>query len=121
MERRFNNGLTNENKEITIVITGFGPFREHVVNSSWEAVRLIPNRGIDLPENIKEDTPVHIIAYLMPVEYKCIADIVPKIWDKHKPDVSILTMEKGCTFFPSYVQFGYRLGPNLFPFCRKVL
>ncbi|XP_014400916.1 PREDICTED: pyroglutamyl-peptidase 1-like protein [Myotis brandtii] len=30
-----------------VVVTGFGPFRQHLVNSSWEAVKLTVHVGVD--------------------------------------------------------------------------
>jgi pyroglutamyl-peptidase len=73
---------------IKVLLTGFGPFRDHVVNSSWQSVRRIPDRGIKLPSNIQTNTPVHLMVYELPVIYTTIAKVIPELWKKHQPDVS---------------------------------
>lgn len=89
VENTFSNGSETQENEpgITVLYTGFGPFRDHVVNASWEAVSRIPERGIALPPNIKPQTPVKLVAYYLPVVYQLVADVVPKLWAKHQPDV----------------------------------
>lgn len=90
IEKQFSNGSETQENEpgITILYTGFGPFRDHVVNASWEAVSRIPERGITLPPNIDPKTPVKLVAYYLPVVYQLVADVVPKLWAKHQPDVN---------------------------------
>lgn len=61
-----------------VLVTGFGPFRDHSVNASWEAVKLLPNykiEGVNL--HIKE----------IPVTYKDVEEIVPKLWKDLQPKV----------------------------------
>ncbi|TFK13019.1 leucine-rich repeat and WD repeat-containing protein 1 [Platysternon megacephalum] len=56
----------------TVVVTGFGPFRQHLVNSSWEAVKVMSKLG--LGENID----LHIMQ--LPVAYQKAKELVCKIW-----------------------------------------
>jgi hypothetical protein len=72
---------------INILITGFGPFRDHVVNASWEAVKLLNPDGIPWPSNISRGTPLHISFCQLEVAYKVIHTQVPGLWDKQKPHV----------------------------------
>jgi len=90
MERRIGDEADGNNG-INVLITGFGPFRDHTVNASWEAVRLIPDRGISLPSNLSSGIPVNLVTYQIPVVYKSVAHIVPRLWDKHQPDVNTIT------------------------------
>lgn len=87
IEHRIGRETPEGSRPITILMTGFGPFREHVVNASWQTVRLIPERGVTLPPNIDGDTPVKLIIYEVPVIYKLVARIIPQLWEKHQPDV----------------------------------
>jgi len=89
IEKVHNNDTAGKEEEngITVLLTGFGPFRDHVVNASWQAVRLIPDRGIALPSNIPSGTHVKIVACEVPVIYDTVAEVVPKLWEQHKPNV----------------------------------
>ncbi|XP_023219839.1 pyroglutamyl-peptidase 1-like [Centruroides sculpturatus] len=59
-----------------IIITGFGPFRDIEVNSSWIAVRELAKVGID---------GVNLIIKEIPVEYETVTKIIPELWKKYKP------------------------------------
>nr|XP_032638924.1 pyroglutamyl-peptidase 1-like protein [Chelonoidis abingdonii] len=61
----------------TVVVTGFGPFRQHLVNSSWEAVKEMSKLG--LGENID----LHIMQ--LPVAYQKAKDLICKIWGTLQP------------------------------------
>ncbi|CAG9853752.1 unnamed protein product [Phyllotreta striolata] len=58
-----------------ILVTGFGPFGEHVVNASWKAVQLLPDE-IDGINIIKEE---------IPVQYSQVEQKVPDLWRQHQP------------------------------------
>lgn len=71
-----------------ILVTGFGPFRDHQVNASWEAVRL-------LPDEIDEFTLVKIE---IPVVYDSVETKIPVLWKDYKPEVNRIkyNMEPNC-------------------------
>lgn len=59
-----------------IVVTGFGPFKDHEqVNSSWEAVKL-------LPDTLHHEGKVYEIKKLeIPVVYDQVQQHLQNIWD----------------------------------------
>ncbi|KAJ7402560.1 hypothetical protein BTVI_85260 [Pitangus sulphuratus] len=61
----------------TVVVTGFGPFRQYLVNSSWEAVKELSKRG--LGENI------NLQVMQLPVVYQKAKEQVIKIWTTLQP------------------------------------
>ncbi|XP_014432070.2 pyroglutamyl-peptidase 1-like protein isoform X2 [Pelodiscus sinensis] len=65
----------------TVVVTGFGPFRQHLVNSSWEAVKEMSMLG--LGENID----LHIMQ--LPVAYRKAKELVCKIWGTLQPLLTV--------------------------------
>ncbi|XP_044835643.1 pyroglutamyl-peptidase 1-like protein [Mauremys mutica] len=65
----------------TVVVTGFGPFRQHLVNSSWEAVKEMSKLG--LGENID----LHIMQ--LPVAYQKAKDLICKIWGTLQPLLTV--------------------------------
>lgn len=68
----------------TVVVTGFGLFRDYDVNSSWEVARVLPETGI------AEELNINLVTFLVPVSYKDVDQIVPSLWAQHKPAVSHL-------------------------------
>ena len=60
-----------------IILTGFGPFRGHDINASWESVKLVP----ELWENDKYE----IIIEEIPVQYEFVETKVPDKWADLKP------------------------------------
>ncbi|XP_065268563.1 pyroglutamyl-peptidase 1-like protein [Emys orbicularis] len=65
----------------TVVVTGFGPFRQHLINSSWEAVKEMSKLG--LGENID----LHIMQ--LPVAYQKAKELVCKIWGTLQPLLTV--------------------------------
>ncbi|XP_024066719.1 pyroglutamyl-peptidase 1-like protein [Terrapene carolina triunguis] len=65
----------------TVVVTGFGPFRQHLINSSWEAVKETSKLG--LGENID----LHIMQ--LPVAYQKAKELVCKIWGTLQPLLTV--------------------------------
>ena len=61
-----------------IVVTGFGPFRGHEVNPSWEAVKGLPA--------IWEEGEHKLLVEEIPVEYDFVLKEVPDRWSSHSPD-----------------------------------
>lgn len=72
-----------------IIVTGFGPFRNHNVNASWEAVKLLPEHF----------NGFHIIKKEIPVTYNHVENLVPDIWNTFNPIVSTLFSHKILVFW----------------------
>ncbi|XP_062998727.1 pyroglutamyl-peptidase 1-like protein [Elgaria multicarinata webbii] len=64
-----------------VVVTGFGPFRQHLVNSSWEATKELSKLGLG------NDVDLHIIE--LPVVYQKAKEIVCKAWSSFQPQLMI--------------------------------
>lgn len=73
----------------TVVVTGFGPFRDYKVNASWEIAQVLPKT------DIAKELNINLITVKIPVSYNVVDQIVPTLWSEHKPDVS-------CTVFFRY-------------------
>ncbi|XP_053934008.1 pyroglutamyl-peptidase 1-like protein isoform X1 [Cuculus canorus] len=66
----------------TVVVTGFGPFRQYLVNSSWEAVKELSKRGLGKNINLR--------IMQLPVVYQKAKEKVFMIWTTLQPWVSFL-------------------------------
>jgi len=66
----------------TVVVTGFGLFRDYIVNASWEVARILPETGI------AEELNINLVTMNIPVSYKDVDQIVPTLWVQHEPAVS---------------------------------
>ncbi|KAM4749040.1 pyroglutamyl-peptidase 1-like protein [Rhinophrynus dorsalis] len=64
-----------------VVVTGFGPYKNYIVNSSWEAVKELSRLG--LGENVK----LHIME--LPVIYSEVMKRVNQIWTELQPQLSV--------------------------------
>lgn len=62
----------------SILVTGFGPFGDHKINASWEAVKLLP----DELEKFK------IVKMEIPVAYHIVETKIPELWNEFDPEVS---------------------------------
>ncbi|XP_076475937.1 pyroglutamyl-peptidase 1 isoform X2 [Bombus vancouverensis nearcticus] len=71
------------NKKYTVLVTGFGPFDNHIVNASWEAAKELNKLCI----NSKELMDVEVIVKEIPVSYEDVTKYVPKFWQEYKPIV----------------------------------
>nr|XP_015296292.2 pyroglutamyl-peptidase 1 isoform X3 [Macaca fascicularis] len=60
---------------------GFGPFGEHTVNASWIAVQELEKLGLG------DSVDLHV--YEIPVEYKTVQRLIPALWEKHSPQISL--------------------------------
>lgn len=61
----------------TVLVTGFGPFRDYKINASWEAVKLLPDE-IDECKLVKTE---------IPVVYDTVETKIPALWKEHSPEV----------------------------------
>lgn len=66
----------------TVVVTGFGPFRDYTVNASWEVAKELSDTGIT------KDLNIDLVTVNIPVSYKDVDEIVPNLWSQYKPAVS---------------------------------
>lgn len=70
--------MADTNQKV-ILVTGFGPFREHLVNASWEAVKQLPN--------VIDDCDV--VKLEIPVTYEHVESKIPSMWRELDPVVSL--------------------------------
>lgn len=68
-----------------VLVTGFEPFGGEEINPSWEAVKRLPDE-IDGAELIKRQ---------LPVTFKGVREILPRLIVEERPDVVILTGQAG--------------------------
>lgn len=61
-----------------VLVTGFGPFHEHAVNASWEAVSLLPDAIAGC----------RVVKQQIPVLYRQVEELVPQLWRRYNPKVS---------------------------------
>ncbi|XP_044736591.1 pyroglutamyl-peptidase 1 isoform X2 [Chrysoperla carnea] len=71
--------LQNSKKDV-VLVTGFGPFRFHEVNASWEAVKLLQDYNND---------KFSIITEQIPVEYQAVDSKLPILWSKLNPKLVV--------------------------------
>ncbi|XP_026755827.2 pyroglutamyl-peptidase 1 [Galleria mellonella] len=76
------NELDNIFKPI-VLVTGFGPFLNHPVNASWEAVKLMNKEEIEKKHNVE------LVQIEIPVTYENVDEFVPAIWETHEPKLMI--------------------------------
>ena len=60
-----------------ILLTGFEPFHEYKINSSWSLVDSFKNTTSDF----------ECIKLLLPVEFKAVSNLVPEILKQYQPDI----------------------------------
>lgn len=80
------------NKKPVVLVTGFGPFDNHIVNASWEAVKELSK----LCANSKELTDVQVIKKEIPVSYEDVNACIPKLWEEYKPIVVLHVGVSSC-------------------------
>ncbi|AEK73275.1 pyrrolidone-carboxylate peptidase [Thermococcus sp. 4557] len=68
-----------------VLITGFEPFGGEEINPSWEAVER-------LPESI---SGARLIKHRLPVTFRGVREILPRLIVEERPDVVILTGQAG--------------------------
>ncbi|XP_040112937.1 pyroglutamyl-peptidase 1-like protein isoform X2 [Oryx dammah] len=68
-----------DSRSSCVVVTGFGPFRQHLVNSSWEAVKELSKLGLG------SDMEVELQTLQLPVDYREVKQRVARIWEDLQP------------------------------------
>ncbi|EKD20593.1 pyroglutamyl peptidase type [Drepanopeziza brunnea f. sp. 'multigermtubi' MB_m1] len=112
-------GSASQEEEITVLVTGFGPFRaQNPINPSWEIAKglppfLPPSEFPPLEVSaIAKAVPVRILVHPAPVKvaYKSVRELVPALWDGRKIDYAIhIGMASGRKFY-SVERRGHRDG-----------
>uniref|UniRef100_A0A8C3WEC3 Pyroglutamyl-peptidase I like n=1 Tax=Catagonus wagneri TaxID=51154 RepID=A0A8C3WEC3_9CETA len=70
-----------DSRSSCVVVTGFGPFRQHLVNSSWEAVKELSKLGLG------NDMELRILQ--LPVDYREVKQRVTRIWEDLQPQLAV--------------------------------
>ena len=91
-------------KPRTVLVTGFGPFNKHKVNSSWEAAKDLPERLIARGEEVV------VVAKEIRVSYKEVKERIPALWEEIKPDLCIHVGLKANLLDINYEQFASNNG-----------
>nr|CAB3264819.1 pyroglutamyl-peptidase 1-like [Phallusia mammillata] len=68
-------------ENMTVLVTGFGPFGGYEVNSSWIAVKELELLGLG--------SNINLVVYELPVEYDEIDKQVPQLWKTLDPHLVI--------------------------------
>ncbi|XP_039629203.1 pyroglutamyl-peptidase 1-like isoform X3 [Polypterus senegalus] len=64
-----------------VLLTGFGPFRQHLVNPSWEAVKGVKASGL------LADVQIHIME--VPVSYRKAQEVILGMWRSLNPKLAV--------------------------------
>ncbi|XP_076245163.1 pyroglutamyl-peptidase 1 [Calliopsis andreniformis] len=65
----------------TVLVTGFGPFGNHIVNASWEAVKELCKLVVDS----SEWKDIKVVTKEIPVSYEDVANYIPTLWKEYNP------------------------------------
>ncbi|KAL3249361.1 hypothetical protein MRX96_056056 [Rhipicephalus microplus] len=74
------NGVCPSENEPTVLLTGFGLFRDYGHNSSSEVVKALAKTGIP---------GTRLVTKEVPVEYDTVSSVVPRLWEEFKPDLVV--------------------------------
>ncbi|XP_047516610.1 pyroglutamyl-peptidase 1 [Pieris napi] len=66
-----------------VLVTGFGPFINHPINASWEAVKLLKK------DEIEKKHKIELVQLELPVTYENVDEFVPALWETHEPKLTI--------------------------------
>ncbi|ASJ01532.1 pyroglutamyl-peptidase I [Thermococcus gorgonarius] len=68
-----------------VLVTGFEPFGGESINPSWEAVKALPD----------EINGAEIVKHRLPVTFRGVRELLPRLIVKERPDVVVLTGQAG--------------------------
>lgn len=71
-----------DSENFKVIVTGFGPFKGHNVNASWETAKALNE------SNLNEHN-INLIVKEIPVIYDTVINQIPSLWKEHQPDVCI--------------------------------
>lgn len=109
-------GQLPREREITVLVTGFGPFQDKFpVNPSFEITRSLPEY---LPATSSNDTPIRIIPYSQPIRvcYDEVRELIPKLHEGYSGSVDLVLhigMASGRKFYCAE-RYGHRDGYGMF-------
>ncbi|KAM4605729.1 pyroglutamyl-peptidase 1-like isoform 1-T1 [Polymixia lowei] len=95
-----------------VIVTGFEPFGEHMVNSSWVAVQELERLGLG------EAVDLHVCE--VPVEYQAVQSLLPSLWKQHQPQLVVHVGVSGLATTVTLEQCGHNRGyrrPDNCSFC----
>ncbi|XP_051256475.1 pyroglutamyl-peptidase 1 [Dicentrarchus labrax] len=95
-----------------VIVTGFEPFGEHAVNSSWVAVQELERLGLG------EAVDLHVCE--VPVEYQAVQSLLPSLWKEHQPQLVVHVGVSGLATTVTLEQCGHNNGykrPDNCSFC----
>lgn len=85
-----------------VIVTGFEPFGEHAVNSSWVAVQELERLGLG------EAVELHVCE--VPVEYQAVQCLLPSLWEEHQPQLVVHVGVSGLATTVTLEQCGHNKG-----------
>lgn len=105
-----------KDREITVLVTGFGPFQDKFpVNPSFEIAKSLPEL---LPARTSSETAIRIIPYSQPIRvaYDDVRELIPKLHEAHAGSVDLVMhigMASGRKFYCAE-RYGHRDGYGTF-------
>ncbi|XP_061653041.1 pyroglutamyl-peptidase 1-like [Phyllopteryx taeniolatus] len=93
-----------------VIVTGFEPFGEHAVNSSWVAVQELERLGLD--------EAVDLYVCEVPVEYQAVQSLLPSLWEQHLPQLVVHVGVSGLATTVTLEQCGHNKGYKRPDNCR---
>lgn len=69
----------------TALVTGFGPFDDHKINASWEAVKELEK----LWQDSQDLQDVKLVTEEIAVSYERVSGRVAKLWKNHNPTIMV--------------------------------
>lgn len=97
-----------------VIVTGFEPFGEHAVNSSWVAVQELERLGLG--------EEIDLFVCEVPVEYQAVQNLLPLMWKEHQPQFVVHVGVSGLAKKVTLEQCGHNKGytrPDNCHFCPK--
>ncbi|CAL8394295.1 unnamed protein product [Boreogadus saida] len=91
-----------DNNKRTVIVTGFGPFGEHMVNASWVAVQELQKLGLG------KKVDLHVIE--VPVEYQKVQSMVPSLWEQYHPQLVVHVGVSGMATTVTLEKCGHNYG-----------
>lgn len=85
-----------------VIVTGFEPFGEHAVNSSWVAVQELERLGLG--------GEVDLYVCEVPVEYQAVQSLLPSLWQQHQPQLVVHVGVSGLATTVTLEQCGHNQG-----------
>nr|XP_043883418.1 pyroglutamyl-peptidase 1-like [Solea senegalensis] len=91
--------MSNKRK---VIVTGFEPFGEHAVNSSWVAVQELEQLGLG--------EAVELYVREVPVDYQAVERLLPSLWKELQPQLVVHVGVSGLATTVTLEQCGHNRG-----------